>query len=115
MNSLFIWNSTRTKLPTDFNSLTGVQNRTFVSRRWNITTYNNNDTNNPISDIFISVSPPCGQRSADYYQRPIKVDQIYQISECLYSKNGSKLHTMYQAGGFEETEGNIYMENGFYR
>jgi hypothetical protein len=67
MNTFFISNSSRTKLPLDLALSSGGQSRVFINKSWNITSFSNNETNNPIVDLFISLSQPCGLR-AEHYQ-----------------------------------------------
>lgn len=85
MNGFEIWGS-QSKYNQTFKSLLS-QNSSFIANKWTLSSIYN-DSSNPIADIFLSLSRPCGRRGSNYGNRTLKVDQMYNISDCPYNEHG---------------------------
>ena len=69
---------------------------------WTVYQVYDNSSNSPISDIYLSLSKPCGNRNQDYMHRPVNIRAIYgdDTSSCTYNDNG-KEHSMYVEAGYD--------------
>jgi hypothetical protein len=73
---------------------------------WNIQFSNSNDSNNPLSEIYIGISRPCGNLNEDYMRREVGgVTNVLSTREsnCHYDKNG-KEHEQFYSAGFDNSE-----------
>ena len=71
---------------------------------------------NPLVDLFIGTSPPCGDTTVAFYQR---TDLVFPLNgnsgECTFEVAGNKYNNRYLRTGFNTTEYDVIIGNGLDR
>ncbi len=72
-------------------------NSSKFAQNWTISYSKSNNLNNPIVDLYIGISRPCGFRNQQYINRSVPVRSYYDVSDdlCDYNDQGSKEHSLY--------------------
>ena len=85
-------------------------NLTRFAQNWAVTYSKSNNNNNPIADLFIGLSRPCGFRGQAYVNRSVPVKSYYDTKEdsCEYNVDGSKEHSLYYPVSFMQQELDVY-------
>ncbi len=106
MNEFFIQN---TQSNSFYFSESNSSKTELFSENWNITKVFDNSQNNPIADVYIQMSRPCGLRNEPYTNRSYQLaTQLFQDGSCTFFYNGSTEHWLYKPAGFDEQEGSTY-------
>ena len=81
---------------------------------WTAYEIRNNQSNSPISKLWLAVGRPCGNLGEDYLQRPYYVSPVLSADngDCIYTNaDGSHEHTLFWATNFTDSELDVYNEN----
>eukprot|EP00350_Pseudokeronopsis_sp_OXSARD2_P008138 CAMPEP_0170552614 /NCGR_PEP_ID=MMETSP0211-20121228/10486_1 /TAXON_ID=311385 /ORGANISM="Pseudokeronopsis sp., Strain OXSARD2" /LENGTH=143 /DNA_ID=CAMNT_0010860439 /DNA_START=345 /DNA_END=776 /DNA_ORIENTATION=+ len=69
-----------------------------------------NQTNAPISNLYINIAPPCGESDVSFTPRKGPT-RLYKEGECDFEMRGSPFHPHYYSTGFTVSEYNVLSEN----
>jgi hypothetical protein len=99
------------------NSTPAVDSKTYqtsvaFNQYWNF--YLQSQANHShMSELYISLSPPCYNSEYQYVQRSYPISEVYDSGECPGDGiNGIKIHQGYVSSGFKESEKDVLNENG---
>lgn len=80
---------------------------------WKLYSRTNNPLQNPISQIYIGMTRPCGNLDSELFKRPVKINSLFvEVDECIYNNNGQEENTLVKPTGFNISELALYSENG---
>ena len=59
----------------------------------------------PMAELYINLSPPCGDTSDDYVERErIPINKLYKKGSCSFEMNDKKIHPSFIDTGFRQSE-----------
>jgi hypothetical protein len=68
----------------------------------------------PIAEIYVDLSAPCGDVTQNYGERTNALKDVYMEGSCSFDMDDVKVHPDYLYTGFQESEQDIYKDNGLY-
>jgi hypothetical protein len=74
----------------------------------------NNSEHNPLAQLYIGLSAPCGNTGSLYSERKNEVNSLYDGGSCSFNMNGTKTHSGYLPTGYSKTEYSALQENNLY-
>ncbi|TNV80629.1 hypothetical protein FGO68_gene1353 [Halteria grandinella] len=101
--------------PTTFNATSNTTSKLFA-QNWTITQLSSNATSNPLVNLYIGLSRPCGIVDKRYANREVDVPDIYDIdpSDCPFNVDKNQENLLYSTtGAFQQKELDLYVQNDF--
>lgn len=70
--------------------------------------------NDPLSNLYISVSPPCINPTQTYFVRNTPIAALFDVANTCFKVDNYKVNQLYQATGFYLSEDTLARENNYF-